>query len=156
MKRSIFDPEIQKLVEERMEKLTTESKGRWGVMTVEQMLRHLAEGFKLPLGEVKMEDKSTFLGRTLIRYFVTSGYVPSEAQAKKRPIQTFKEIDVVKAGIQAGYLEAEKANLRQMIRAFIEKGEYPPRHPFFGKFRKKHWGFWAWTHIHYHFSQFGV
>ena len=65
MKRNIFEPSTREAVISRINKLTADSKGKWGRLTAPQMIRHLNEACKMAFDEVKVPDQSNFFTRTL-------------------------------------------------------------------------------------------
>ena len=61
MKRNIFDQAAREEVLSRIEKLTVESKGKWGRLSAPQMIRHLAEACRLAFDEISSQIKALFL-----------------------------------------------------------------------------------------------
>lgn len=56
---SIFDPDAEAAVRGRVARLTPDAPARWGRMHAAQMLCHLVDAFRLPLGETSSPPKST-------------------------------------------------------------------------------------------------
>ena len=156
MKKSIFEPAGLAEIHSRLEKLTAETQSRWGLLKVNQMLRHLVEANKIPGGQLNIADRSTFVGRTMMRYFLLRTMVPSLKMIKRSPPQTFDEINILKAGIPAGDFETEKENFKRSMAALQKQEKFPGRHPVIGKMNKKQWGWQTFSHYNYHFTQFGV
>src|SRR5580704_3241252 len=51
----------------RMAELSPEDKARWGAMSVHQMVCHLDDSYKVPLGEKTASPAPGFLPRTLFK-----------------------------------------------------------------------------------------
>lgn len=156
MRKSIFDPAVKAEVLQRLEKLNHDTVPQWGVMKPNQMLRHLIEANKIATGEITSANRSNFFTRTLIRKFVLDAKVPSLNMIKKRPIVTFPEINIVERGIHSAEFNTEKQNLIKDIDRVLAAKEFVPRSPLIGKMSRENWGQLGYSHIHYHFTQFGV
>jgi Protein of unknown function (DUF1569) len=156
MKNSVFLESGLNEVKARMAKLTEDTQPQWGIMKVNQMMRHIFEANKIITGEIKVPDKSRLLMRTLFRYFVMRAAVPSKRMREKNPPRTFKDMDVVKTGIQAGDLETEKNNLLKQIVEISKMKQLAERHPLFGKMSHENWGYFMYSHLNYHLTQFGA
>jgi len=156
MKKSIFEPGVKEELLQRLNKLQEDTKPKWGIMTARQVTRHMTMAYQVQLGELPIPDRSNFMTRTVLRYFLLSGMVPSPEQAKKRPAQTQPELNVVERKIETGDLATEKTLLIKSMERFIALNDYPNRHFLIGRMKKKHWGYWAFSHMHYHLTQFGL
>jgi hypothetical protein len=55
--RSLWEEQARRELIERLERLTPESKGRWGRMTCPEMLAHLVEAMRMALGELPTKSK---------------------------------------------------------------------------------------------------
>jgi hypothetical protein len=156
MKQTLFDAAVKAKLFQRLDQLTPETAPQWGVMNVCQMLHHLFMSYQAPLGEIQAIDHSTLFLRTIGKWFVLSGKVPSKRTLEIRQIRTFKEINVVKMEIPTADFQTEKNELKKIIGRFIRSEKLAPRHPMVGKMSKKNWGYWGYTHVNYHLTQFGV
>lgn len=156
MKQTLFDPAVKTELFQRLDQLTSDTGPQWGVMNICQMLRHLFLSYQVALGEIPVTDHSTLFLRTIGKWFVLSGKVPSKRMLEKRKIRTFREINVAKLEIKAADFQTEKNELKKIIERFLQAEKLAPRHPMVGKMSKNDWGYWAYTHLNYHLTQFGV
>ncbi len=143
-------------IQSRLDKLSETTAPKWGIMRVNQMLRHLVEGAKITTGELKMPNKSNLFSRTLLRFFMLRAMIPSESMRKKNPPETFSEINVFKSNIPADDFATEKESLKATLNKILTMKQFPERHPLIGKMSKENWGQQTYSHLHYHFTQFGV
>ena len=74
----------------------------------------------------------------------------------KEKAETFKEIDVVKNGIDPTDFEVERNNLKNAIEAFTKSTSLIPENKIAGKFSKDDWGKLNYNHTDHHLRQFGV
>jgi hypothetical protein len=156
MRKNIFNEPDRANVLSRLEKLTAETVPQWGKLKPNQMLRHVIEGNKITLGELQVPDRSSFFTRTIIRYFTLSGMIPPRERLEKNPIETFGQIDVIKQNIPAADFATEKANFIADVERIINATKFAERSPLIGKMSKENWGQLTYSHINYHFTQFGV
>jgi hypothetical protein len=156
MAKTILDPTTLESILQRVDKLTPDTVPQWGVLKPNQMVRHLRAALPINSGELVIPDRSTFMSRTLIRWFVLNSMVPSVERAKKNPIQTLPEINVVKKPIESADLETEKRLFKEAQRAIIIQDKWAARSPLLGKMSKGDQGKLMHSHAHYHLTQFGV
>ncbi|MBX7203892.1 MAG: DUF1569 domain-containing protein [Bacteroidia bacterium] len=157
MKKSVFSTEVQTEILSRLEKLSETTLPLWGEMTPAQMLKHLQLAFKISTGQIKVSDRSTFFTRNFLRHFLLSAKVPSLKRIEKNPPMTFPEIDVqLNTTVKESSFSTEKENfiaafhLLPGIELFVET------HPLIGKMKREDWGNHFYSHINYHFTQFGI
>ena len=110
MKRNIFEPAAREAVISRINKLTVDSKGKWGRLTAPQMIRHLNEACRMSFDEVKVPDQSNFFTRTLGKWLFLSNIKPPGRE--KGNIKTFPQIDIVETRFPVLEIEEEKKPLR--------------------------------------------
>jgi hypothetical protein len=148
--KSLFNPNDNNELIERLEKLTPNSAALWGKMNVAQMLSHLQEPIKVATGEAKL--KHSLLGMVFGR------------MAKKKMLaqENFsKNLPTAPTFIRKGEFdfEQEKATTISLIKNFAVKGPgvlSKNPHPFFGKMTVEEWDTLGWKHIDHHLKQFGV
>lgn len=154
MKHSIFEPEIKPLLFERVDRLTADTKGKWGKLTATQMIRHLTEANRLAFTDATLPDRSTFLTRTLFKWLFLSNIKPPGREKGK--VQTFPEVDIVALGLAVDDLESEKMRYKASVDELINTPELKRQHTLFGKMSREDWGHLAYAHADYHLTQFGV
>ena len=156
MKKSIFDSKVRSELASRLDKLAETTVPQWGTMKPAQMVHHVYMSTDIASGKLKLGDRSNFFTKTILRYFMLSGMVPSRKQLEKRPPQTFEEINMVKANIPYDDLNTERNRLKQQWEQIAALNNFPDRHPLIGKMSHDNWGQQLYSHANYHLTQFGV
>ncbi|GAA4424936.1 hypothetical protein GCM10023188_05350 [Pontibacter saemangeumensis] len=154
MKHSIFEPGIKQGLFERVDMLKADTKGRWGKLNVEQMVRHLTEANRMAFAEIPMPDRSNLLTRTLFKWMFLHNIKPPGRD--KGNIKTFPEVDVVQLGSVVDDLETEQKRYKAIIERLLAAPKLHPAHTVFGKMTREDWGLLAYAHADYHLTQFGV
>lgn len=152
---NVLDGDARRSLLERVGRLTPESRARWGVMNVDQMLRHLADPMRIALGELRAADVSTFFTRTLLKRLVLIGM-----PAPKGKVKTFPELDYAAGGgtPPEGFETDRKALLDTLERfvAHAQAGGALAPSPAFGPLSPRAYGRLTYVHMHHHLKQFGV
>ena len=147
----LLDGEVKEQLVKRLDKLTPESKPKWGRMSVEQMLAHMNDAFKIALGMKPAIDNSNFYTRNIM--FPAALRMPSWPKSSATAV----EMDPDKDASPARDFYTELEFLKKMIDVFNERepGKLKP-HPMFGPLNKKHWRNLFVKHLNHHLEQFGV
>lgn len=132
----------------RTRALAPGSTGRWGRMTVDQMLWHLNQSVDASLGRLAVTPKPLGRARPIAKLVALYGPWP------KGRVPTLREL---KAGA-AHDLEVERERLGRLL------GEAAARpldggwsdHGAFGPLAGREWSRIHWRHVDYHLKQFGV
>jgi hypothetical protein len=66
--KNLAEPDVRRAVIERIAKLHSGSKARWGRMSAHQMLCHLTDSYRVPMGEKDASSATSPLQRTLIKW----------------------------------------------------------------------------------------
>lgn len=147
VRKSLFDPETVRSVEERIEALGPDTVPLWGRMTVAQMLAHCSEVLDVSLG--KPLDGTPWFLRLIGPLF--KGVLVSERPYRKNsPTHPQYRMEDPRD------FEAEKARLLAGVRAFCESPREEFRHPIFGRMTADEKSWAAYRHLDHHLSQFGV
>lgn len=154
MKRNIFDEQARNEILARIQKLTDESRGRWGKLTVQQMVRHLTEGVRMAFDEIKIPDQSSFFSRTVTKWLFLSNIKPPGRELGI--IKTFPEIDIVDLKVQVADLDKEVKAYNSVLQRFVNTENLSVKHPLFGKMNRDDWGLLTYAHADYHLTQFKV
>ena len=154
MKHSIFDQTAREEVFSRIQKLTNESKGKWGRLSAPQMIRHLAEACRLAFDEFPITDQSTFFTRTIAKWIFLSNIKPPGREKGK--IKTLAEVDIVELKTTIAEMQIEKENYKTLVERMVNTPELSKKHPLFGKMSRKDWGLLTYAHADYHLTQFGM
>jgi hypothetical protein len=148
----LFNSHIKDALLARLDKLTPESKARWGRMDVTQMLTHMNDAFRISLGMKPAIDKSNFFTNKIM--FPAAVYiVPRWPQGAATAI----EMQQGKEGSVPRDFYTEVEFLKKMFDVFNEREEPKLKpHPIFGKLSKKQWADLFAKHLDHHLRQFGV
>lgn len=147
---SIFDPQGNQNIIDRINKLSPITLSQWGKMTVSQMLEHCQQPIKVPFGmlELKSNWMSFFFGKMVKKQMM------QQAQFKK-DLPTVKQFRVQKEPD----FETAKRELIELIKRFAKEGHASikvTKHPFFGEMTMHEWDVLQWKHLDHHLRQFGV
>ena len=145
--KSLLDPEVEREMLSRLDRLAPTAKGHWGRMSVTQMLRHIAGGIRMATGDLAIPRRNSALRRFPIKQLIIF-VLPFPHNAPTAPALVFKdEVD----------FDAERETLRDLISSFAKR-DIPnwPEHPAFGPLNREQWGVMAWKHLDHHLRQFGV
>jgi len=148
---SLFDPATEATVRQRAARLTPASPARWGRMQPAQMLCHLVDAFRVPLGESPAQYKWTpfrfFLMRWLFVHLLPwpKGKLPTMREFQQtQPVEFQEDLETWNAALT-----------RFVARGRQLRPEWKP-HPAFGALPNWEWGRMVYRHIDHHFQQFGV
>lgn len=123
----------------------------WGKMNVGEMLCHTADQIKLATGEIKSEDRSKFISRTLVKRLILMGM-----KAPKGKVETLAEVNPHKLGSKPVNFDSDRDYLLRKLQEFIDFNENEVKpHALFGKLSKKQWGKIIYAHLDHHLNQFG-
>ena len=146
--RSLCDDPWRQEILSRARRLTPESRALWGKFTVDRMLAHVVETFRMGLGELPVKSKKLILRHWPLN--VLAVYVlpmpkglPTARELVARPAES---------------LNSELASLETYLEKFgraQDRREWP-EHPALGKLSRRAWGRLGYKHIDHHLRQFGV
>jgi hypothetical protein len=134
----------------RIDKLTPNSKPRWGKMNIAQMLAHCSAFQDITMGVSAPERH--WLGKLIGPLVKPIIYNDKPMQPNSPTIPAVRITDEKE-------FEFERSELKRKIRAFQANG--PEKcttnpHPFFGKLTPEQWGKGTYKHLDHHLKQFGV
>lgn len=149
---NIFDAKVAQSYIARINTLTPESPGRWGTMTVDQMLAHCNVTYELVF-EPQKHKKPGPVARFVLKTFVKPKVVNELPYRQNIPASPFFGI--------AGTRDFEKEKKRLI--GFIQKTQQLGTDAFegkesysFGKLSAAEWTNMFAKHLNHHLSQFGV
>jgi hypothetical protein len=148
---SIFDPAVEARIRQRAENLTPVTPARWGTMHPAQMLCHLLDALRIPLGESQTPSKWT-----PFRFFALRWLFVHLLPWPKGKLPTMAAFQQTKPS----EWEADRRSWDAALTRFASHGrvanaEWRP-HPAFGVLPSWEWGRLLYRHIDHHFRQFGV
>ena len=117
------------------------------------MVCHLADAFRMALGERPVSSSARLYERTLVKWIAL--YVPASWPAG---IQTRPELDQRQAGTPPSEFAADLAAVEALIARVTadDAGLDRQLHPIFGGLSRSAWMRWAYLHLDHHLRQFGV
>ena len=153
MKRLSTEQDLQDLTA-RIRTLSPDSRRRWGKMSCPQMICHLTDAFRAPLGERSPSaPRGNMVSRTVLRWLVIRTPLPFVRGAPTSP-----EIDQAAGrGTPPAQFAADVARLLEIIERFRTQPNIArPPHPVFGRMKQSDWARWGWAHVDHHLRQFGA
>lgn len=135
----------------RLGRLAPTTPRRWGVMTPHAMLCHLADSFRVGLGECTASPAETLASRTIVRFIALHTPLPWPHGVPTRP-----EIDQQRGGTRPADFARDRETVVTLMRRFAAPGTRYVRHPMFGALSGAEWLTWAYRHTDHHLRQFGL
>ncbi len=139
----------------RLARLHPDATRRWGRMSCPQMVCHVADAFRGPLGErPPSAPRATWFTRTLLKWVAL--HTPLTWPPDR--VQTSPEIDQVAGrGTSPADFAADVAELVELMRRFVaQDADQRPPHAAFGRLSAREWSRWGWAHTDHHLRQFGA
>jgi hypothetical protein len=137
----------------RLARVRPQSVRRWGRMSAHQMVCHLADAFRMAVGEKRVSPATGPLRRTIVKWVAL--YLPLPWPAG---IPTSPEIDQEGAGTRPFDFGADVAQVEALLELVTSPtgtlGRQP--HPTFGAMSGAAWLRWGYLHTDHHLRQFGA
>jgi len=157
-KRSLANIADKQEIAERLGKIQPDSARCWGVMTANEMICHLADSFRMVMGEKQVAPLTEPLlavpvPMSFVKWFALQVPLPWPKGTKTLP-----EVDPTRQGSQPTNFAADLKELRRLFDRFTRNPRdfaWQP-HPIFGVMRDDEWQRWAYLHMDHHLRQFGV
>lgn len=157
-KRTLANVADKQQIVERLQKIQPESGRRWGVMTANEMVCHLADSFRMVIGEKQVAPLTEQLlavpvPMSFVKWFALQVPLPWPKGTKTLP-----EVDPRRQGNKPTEFSTDLAELRRLLERFTRD----PRdfawqaHPIFGVMRDDEWYRWGYLHMDHHLRQFGA
>lgn len=144
---TIRNPMERAAIIARLRRLTPETAPLWGTFTAPRMICHLADSQRVPLGELPLRPRGSFLARTLGRWVV----IHTPLKAPRAKVRTVPEMLTTPPGTW----EADLGNCEQLLERMSAMTSSTV-HPTFGRLTPREWGQLVWKHHDHHLRQFGV
>jgi len=143
---TLLDPTQRESLRQRLRRLQPSATPRWGTLTAPRMLCHLADQFRVSLGDVPVQRVDTWPRRTLLKWLVV--YSPLKPPPGK--IETAPEMMTTAPTSWS----ADLAQVEQLMDRLAAAPSHA-MHPFFGPLSHGGWGRLTWKHLDHHLRQFG-
>jgi hypothetical protein len=137
----------------RLRGLRPETTRRWGRMSMHPMLCHLADAFRMALGQKSVRIVAGPFQRTIVKGFAL--YAPVPWPAARLP--TSPELDQEHGGTRPVDFARDLDEVLALIESVTAPGRELRRqlHPVFGPMSDAAWLRWAYLHTDHHLRQFG-
>jgi hypothetical protein len=144
--KSFFDVDVRRSLQERIERINSESRPLWGKMNAEQMLTHLMQSMRMAVGELTTQSKKIPIRYPPLRQLVV--YVlPWPKGSPTAP-------ELIPADSET--IADSKRELSRLAEKFVSHTGPWPEHPAFGNLGRTAWGVLVRRHVDHHLRQFGV
>lgn|SRR5512146_558203 len=137
----------------RIEKIQPSSIRRWGKMTCHQMICHLCDSFRGPMGTRHLSPVKMPGPAWLVKWIALKSRIPWPHGVKTRP-----EADQLIGGTPPVDFETDCAELLLLLERFTadpKDFQWHP-HPMFGAMTDEDWMRWGYLHMDHHLRQFGA
>jgi len=135
----------------RFSALAAADRRQWGKMSVEQMVCHLCDSYRVALGEKAVTPATGFFQRTVMKWFALRA-----PMQWPRGVKTGPEVEQGVGGTPPVEFERDRAMLIVVFDRFCEpSANLAPAHPFFGPMSREEWLRWGYLHADHHLRQFG-
>ena len=148
--KTIFDPDTQNELLDRLGQLRPDTERQWGKMSPAQMMEHIARALEMGMGIKPMEQ---ILPGKLFSWFFRKEFLGEQPFKKNRP--TGPDFIVT----EEPDFDPTRVRLTTLIADFHTMGESGLEgkvHGFFGPLTGKQWGETQYKHLDHHLRQFGL
>ena len=150
--RTLANERDKQEIIDRIKKIQPSSQRRWGKMTAHQMLCHLCDSFRGPMGIRYLSSVKLAAPRWLVKWIALQCPFPWPHGVNTRP-----EADQFIGGTPPIDFETDRAELLVLLDRFTtEKSRTEWQHPMFGAMLDEEWMRWGYLHVNHHLRQFGV
>ena len=150
--QDIFNAKEAQNYIDRINKLSPDTKGKWGTMSVDQMLAHCNVTYEM-VYEPQKHKAPSGIGKFILKNFVKSKVVGEKSYSQNSPTAPQFKIN----GDRDFDLEKKR------LIGFIQKTQQLGRDAFdgkesfsFGKLKAQEWNNMFAKHLNHHLEQFGV
>jgi hypothetical protein len=156
-KRTLANPEDKQQIVARLRKIQPTSARLWGKMTAPQMICHLADSFRVTIGEKPWAlERVSVTPIPMPDWFVkwVAFHVPMRWP---RGTPTRPEVDAQRNGTPPAEFAADCSELLRLLDRFTRRPrdfDWQP-HPIFGAMTELEWMRWGYLHMDHHLRQFG-
>lgn len=152
MRKTLAHPAERAEIVARTRLIQASSRGKWGRMSAHQMICHLADSFRVIIGEKEVSPAPGAPSK-IMKWLALQLPLPWPHDVKTRP-----EVDQFLAGTAPTQFEPDHQELLRLIERFTREPrdfQWHP-HPMFGDMDDEEWMRWGYLHTDHHLRQFGV
>ena len=138
---------------DRSQKIQPSSPRRWGKMTAHQMLCHLCDSFRGPMGTRHLSTGKMLGPQRVVKWIALNSPFPWPHGIKTRP-----EADQMIGGTPPVHFDTDRAEFLALLDRFCQSPEVCEGrpHPTLGLMSREEWLRWGYLHVDHHLRQFGV
>lgn len=156
-KQTLANPADKQQIVARLRKIQPTSTPLWGKMTAPQMICHLADSFRVTIGEKPWSlERVSVTPIPMPDWFVK--WVAFQVPLRwPRGTPTRPEVDPEKNGTPPAEFATDLNELLRLLERFTGRPrdlEWQP-HPIFGCMTENEWMRWGYLHMDHHLRQFG-
>jgi hypothetical protein len=151
--RTVADPDVLRLLIERLRRLEADGQRRWGTLTPHEMLCHLGDAAEMVL-MIRPRTVPVPAPRhgAIVKWLVLWTPMPLP-----RGVATNPRHDPRREGTRPSGFEHDRARAIASLEGIARAaGGLEPVHGIFGPMSCRDWHRWAYRHTDYHLRQFGV
>lgn len=148
--KTLASPGALPELERRIQAVAPDDRAQWGRMNAPQMICHLRDALRLPLGQLTVAPASLGIPRPLLKYLALS--VPMRW---RKNIPTMPVFDQCRPGAPVPRFQEDVQELLSFNRQLLNDPVAGRLHPYFGPLTREEWLRWAWLHADHHLGQFG-
>jgi uncharacterized protein DUF1569 len=146
--KTLLDAAHRQEILQRLEQVPADRRPFWGSMNAAQMVGHVTDTMRAPLGELQAAPKKSFLQNPILRHAMIY-WIPFP-----------KGVPTAPEFVHSGQDDFAKnmSELKGAVDRFVaraSRGPLPP-HVIFGDISNKDWGVQMYKHIDHHLRQFGA
>jgi DinB family protein len=134
----------------RLRLVREDGRRRWGRMTAHQMICHLADAYRMAVGEKSVSLAVNVFGRTVVKGIALYMPLPWPPGIATRP-----EVDALLGGTAPTTFAEDLAQVDVQMERFLA-APLDLWHPLFGPMSRADWLRWGWLHTDHHLRQFGA
>ena len=157
-KRTLANPANKQEIVGRLAKIQSSSPRLWGKMTAPQMVCHLADSFRVTMGEKPWKTERISVTPIPLPGFFVKWVALQVPLQWPHGTPTRPEVDSEKGGTLPGVLEGDVQDLLRLLHRFTRQPRdfsWQP-HPIFGAMTDAEWMRWGYLHMDHHLRQFGA
>jgi hypothetical protein len=148
--KSLAHPVCQREIATRIAQLTPADRRQWGKMSVHQMICHVTEAYRIPLGDKQARPRTLPIPRAILKFAALR--IPTHWP---HGFPSPPEIAQDRHGIPPVEFEQDRAALFAALHDFCTRLSEPaPPHPYFGPMSAADWNRWGYLHADHHLRQF--
>ena len=146
--KTVWNAADRRDLEARLRTLQPDAARKWGSMTAPEMVAHLADCLRMPLGDLPVASKKLPIRYPPLKQLIVY-LLPFPKGAPTAP-------DLV--GRVPGSWTSEVADVTRLMDRLTSQAEDAPwpEHPAFGHLTRRAWGVLVYRHTDHHLTQFGV